>query len=378
MKLSIIVPVYNTAAYLKQCIESILSQSVAEIELILVDDGSTDESGSICDDYAQKDTRVLVYHGKHRGPCFSRKLGLERASGEYVTFVDSDDFVAKSSYELAWKDMERGIDIISFGIMRFFPEGRVRLDRNPYATGIYTKKDIERNIFPTMIWDESQDSFGLNPAFWNKVFKKNLLIDLFQMYADMVNFHYGEDVAMIYPLMMHIRTLSIHHEAYYYYRQRCQGRLAPYISDPGYFDKLYELYRHLMQALSAQETFVRQIHLFYMKSVMLKGKQYGKGQYRPEQVFPFQKVSQGDRIVLYGAGNIGRLYRAQVAATGYCKIVSWVDKNYGIYEENVISPEKIGQTEYDKVVIAIEDNEIQKAVKEVLHQMGVPKEKVIC
>ena len=113
MKLSVIVPVYNTARYLEQCVDSILSQTFADIELILVDDGSTDKSGEICDKYICRDNRVRVYHNENKGPLVSRKLGVEQACGEYVTFVDADDFIAEKSYEFALEDMSRGIDVIS-------------------------------------------------------------------------------------------------------------------------------------------------------------------------------------------------------------------------------------------------------------------------
>lgn len=89
--ISIIVPVYNTEQYLPQCIDSILSQSYADFELLLIDDGSTDGSGTICDAYAQKDKRVRVFHKENGGVSSARNLGLEKAGGEWICFVDSDD-----------------------------------------------------------------------------------------------------------------------------------------------------------------------------------------------------------------------------------------------------------------------------------------------
>jgi len=95
-KVSIIVPVYNVEKYLKECIESVLNQSVADYELILVDDGSVDESPRICDEYAQKDNRICVIHQKNQGVGFARNAGLNDASGEFVAFLDSDDWLDHS------------------------------------------------------------------------------------------------------------------------------------------------------------------------------------------------------------------------------------------------------------------------------------------
>ena len=92
-QISVIVPVYNVEKYLSRCIESILSQTFTDFELLLIDDGSTDRSGEICDEYAKKDTRIRVFHTKNRGVSAARNLGLDNAKGEWISFVDSDDWV---------------------------------------------------------------------------------------------------------------------------------------------------------------------------------------------------------------------------------------------------------------------------------------------
>lgn len=92
-QISVIVPVYNVEKYLSRCIESILSQTFTDFELLLIDDGSTDRSGEMCDEYAKKDTRIRVFHTKNRGVSAARNLGLDNAKGEWISFVDSDDWV---------------------------------------------------------------------------------------------------------------------------------------------------------------------------------------------------------------------------------------------------------------------------------------------
>ena len=96
-KISIISPVYNVEDYLKDCVESILNQTYKNIELILIDDGSTDNSGKICDEYASKDNRVKIVHKKNGGLSSARNAGLDIATGDYIFFVDSDDFLYKNS-----------------------------------------------------------------------------------------------------------------------------------------------------------------------------------------------------------------------------------------------------------------------------------------
>ena len=95
-KISVIVPIYNTEKYLPQCIDSILAQTFTDFELILINDGSTDNSGTICDEYASKDNRIIVIHEKNDGVSSARNKGIEIARGEWITFVDSDDYISDS------------------------------------------------------------------------------------------------------------------------------------------------------------------------------------------------------------------------------------------------------------------------------------------
>lgn len=100
MKLSVIIPVYNTEKYLSRCVDSVLGQSFTDFELLLVDDGSTDDSGTICDEYAEKDNRVRVFHKENGGASSARNLGLDHAQGEWVTFIDSDDYIEDDFFSI--------------------------------------------------------------------------------------------------------------------------------------------------------------------------------------------------------------------------------------------------------------------------------------
>ena len=103
-KLSVIIPVYNTCAALPRCIESVLGQDFSDFELLLIDDGSTDDSGKVCDAYAEKDSRVKTFHKTRGGPSSARNIGLDNATGEWVTFIDSDDYVDAGYLSLPYSD----------------------------------------------------------------------------------------------------------------------------------------------------------------------------------------------------------------------------------------------------------------------------------
>lgn len=120
--LSVIVPVYNASKYLRPCLDSILSQSYPDFEVLLVDDGSTDGSETICDEYAQGDSRIRVFHKTNGGVSSARNLGLNQAQGEFVCFVDADDVVPKDCFENLTSNLSDDADMVFGGIRKFSEE----------------------------------------------------------------------------------------------------------------------------------------------------------------------------------------------------------------------------------------------------------------
>ena len=104
-KISVIVPIYNVEKYLEKCLESIINQTFINLEIILINDGSTDFSGSICEKYKNKDNRIILIHKKNEGLSAARNKGLSIATGDYISFVDSDDFLDLNMYEILYKKM---------------------------------------------------------------------------------------------------------------------------------------------------------------------------------------------------------------------------------------------------------------------------------
>ena len=205
--LSIIVPVYNVESYLQQCIESILSQSYRDIDLILVDDGSKDSSGAICDAYAEKDRRVHVIHKKNGGVADTRNTGLRHAAGEYVTFVDSDDFLAPDAYKTHMENLQKtGAQISICGFYSYYHPQKILPKRQD---AFYAVLNSEQAIQMST----SFDYFGI--AVWDKVFKK----DLFEG----IEFPAGrlaEDWFVVYKLLDRAQKIVYDARQFYYYRQR--------------------------------------------------------------------------------------------------------------------------------------------------------------
>lgn len=170
MELSIIVPVYNVEPYLRRCIDSILSQTFVDFELILVDDGSPDECPAICDEYAKKDSRVKVVHKKNGGISDARNVGLDNAVGRYIGFVDSDDWIDKDMYEtLMSMAVKHQADIVSIGIRNYDYQEKL-IDMWPELTedNVYSRTNFIDNLYPNI-------RRILTPSLCNKIFKSNTI-----------------------------------------------------------------------------------------------------------------------------------------------------------------------------------------------------------
>ena len=157
-KVSIIVPVYRVEKYINRCVESLINQTLSDIEIILVDDGSPDNCPAICDEWAKKDNRIKVVHKRNGGLSSARNAGLAVATGKYIGFVDSDDDVEMDMYEKMVSVAEREqVDFVMADYFRIFENGEKYLKTLDIETGRYDKEKIRNEIFPNLIMGECID-----------------------------------------------------------------------------------------------------------------------------------------------------------------------------------------------------------------------------
>lgn len=153
---SVIIPVYNVEKYLERCIDSVLRQTYDNLEIILVDDGSQDDSGVICDNYAQKYENIIVVHKRNGGLSSARNAGMRIASGEYIGFVDSDDDIDVHMYEKMYAIAEKyQVDFVMSDYIRILEENKKYLKTTEIKGGHYTKENIKKNIYPQLIMNKN-------------------------------------------------------------------------------------------------------------------------------------------------------------------------------------------------------------------------------
>lgn len=201
MMLSIIVPVYNVEAYLVRCIDSLLKQSYKNIEIILVDDGSTDNSGKICDEYAIKYSQIKVVHQKNGGPSKARNTGISIATGEYIAFADSDDWVEHNFYKnLMENAIEHDADMVKCGFA--YVDGDKKEYEIPKNTGVFNNGILE-NFFNGILWI----------VVWNAVYKAKIVKSV--IYPEGLNFE--DNYASFFYLYYSKKVVVISDAEYNYF-----------------------------------------------------------------------------------------------------------------------------------------------------------------
>lgn len=210
MTVSIIVPVFNTERYLSECIDSILAQSFSDFEVLLIDDGSTDRSEEICDEYARKDIRVRVFHKTNGGAGSARNLGLDNARGEWICFVDSDDYV-EPYYLETLSILPDKADITFFPIKKISENGDIDL-QIPLACKVYGRDNVEQQL-AHLKYGMPMDLFGWSA---NKLFCADIIKKYKVRFPEDVVFREDEIFTMNY--CRHISSLEILDTPLYNYR----------------------------------------------------------------------------------------------------------------------------------------------------------------
>lgn len=228
---SVIVPIYNAELYLQECVDSLLNQSLQNIEIFLIDDGSTDHSREIISQYSKSDHRIKVILQKNAGPSRARNAGIDAAAGQYITFVDADDWVDRDAYlALYSKAVEQDVDVVFTPLHYQFPDSANDFVRNyPLkANAVLNEQAIKRSILPDFLYS---GSYG-NPF---KVYKSDLIKQYGILFAE--DRSLGEDWLFNMDVFTYCKTVVYVNTPYYHYRQINSGSLMR-----KYRPQLFEFY----------------------------------------------------------------------------------------------------------------------------------------
>lgn len=434
-KVSVVVAVYNAATHLEQCMDSILGQTLKDIEIICVNDGSTDDSLRILNKYEKRDSRVKVYTKENEGlgGASARNFGIEKATGEYVSILDSDDFFDVHMLEKAVKQADKyQTDIVVFG-------GYEYDDRNgslSKVSSILSEKEIpENDVFSYK--ECANNIYQLSQGMaWNKLYRREFLEEHKLRFQKI---KYTDDAYFTFLSMVLAKKISVLREYLCYYRvysgmSQTDGlsnypdsAYIPYITLKKKLEELgiYEavkksfincsitFFRYFYDKITKYEAFeylhnkykneifkefdvydasedlfydkrvwqwVRQVIEYSPGDMLLKAaRSYGADTTTAIMRFgfPYDRVDRGSKIVIIGAGIMGRHYYSQLMLTGYCDVVCWVEQD-NPYEYSYLKKiEDIRKNDFDYAVIAYMKPQLIELALDVLEDIGVSKERII-
>lgn len=372
VKISVIVPVYNTANYLCQCVNSIINQTYNDLEIILVDDGSTDGSGAICDKYAELDNRIIVMHKPNDGLISARKSGLSIATGEYIGFVDSDDWIDTDMFAniVSYVFQNDSPDIVGFGLKEEYIDRSVHLV-NRVEHRIYSGKEfitLKNHMIMTDVFFE----WKILPHLCDKLIKTELLKRVLPDIDCCISF--GEDAVTVFPCLLLADSFLSLDYAPYHYRQR-DGSI---VRSPEEINKanFISIYRILSKYFDGYVTLLNQLKYYLFFILFLKA--YSQLNYGM-LLFPFSDVQPGNRILVYGAGGFGKVINSMLNNNSDLISVGWTDKNFEHLQSQgmLVSDLSIIESgDYDHIIISILNERVVEDVKEVLIQKNIPIEKI--
>ncbi len=375
--ISVIIPIYNTEKYLAQCIESVIRQSYNKLEIILIDDGSKDSSGKICDDYASRDDRIIVRHTEERGVTASRKEGLGLSKGNYICFVDGDDCLDQEYIERLYSAaIIENSEVVACGHIELYEDGSRIKKFNGYRAGVYDcgiEGPVQQTMYPTT---HSYD-FNLHGALWGKLFRRDVIYeDFMELDNRAVR---SEDLTLVMATIINSQRLTILDECLYYYRIRSNSLCRR--TEPMYYERincLYLFFKKLFQNKPHNIMMERMADILIIEEIMKATHNFFPFFTDIISNFYIPNINDflGKKIVLYGAGNVGKDFKKQLNAEKNIDVIIWVD-SAPKDDIEVLSPKEIKDYDYDCILIAVKAEVMADEIRQSLVDLGIDNRKII-
>lgn len=379
-KISVIIPIYNTAEYLPKCLESVRNQTLREMEIICVDDGSTDDTPKILDKYALQDERIRIIRKENGGLVSARKTGVTAAQGTYVAFVDSDDWIEEDMYEQMYQIAEdHRVAMVTCG---FFLEGNYTttyMDTVPQ--GIYEGQKISE-LREKAIYNLQERSSGLKASLCYKLFQKGLIQSAQCKIPDEITM--AEDKMCLLTALLECSSVYVYHKPFYHYRIRANSIV--HTGSEEYLLKVYAVYKYL-KVLYQNKLFtenMRKQSEIYIVELLFKGINTLLGFEHQNLLWvdPYwlDRIPIGSRIILYGAGELGKKYRKQLRSRTDIEYITCIDFSYRKLDDStftVESPDMALDCDYDYIVITIKNPDKAKEVRKELEDLGISSDKIL-
>ena len=382
-KISIIVPAYNNEKYIEKCVVSISGQTLQDIEIIIVNDGSRDRTQNIIEKLKKEDIRIKLISQKNMGATAARKRGIAEAKGEWIGFVDADDWIEADMYEQLLSLAEKNnCELVSSGITHDYEDNRPSDELyDNYEEKKYL--DIKKDIWPTMLFDESIGDMGLKCTLVNKLYRKEILEKAFLNITEKVT--YGEDALTLYSYCLLIHSMYIKRKSYYHYyihsESKCRTPNETLITNNYY---LYTNLKAMFEKQSEKYLLLKQLrhYLISLEKYTLKGIYNIDLLPYIKWDFSGYKDVYDKKIIIYGGGACGQAFFNEISRRKKEQnIVAWVDVNYLTVRENClydIQPiEYINQCQFDVIIVAVKNKQnAQNIIKTLENKFHIDARKI--
>lgn len=377
--LSVIVPVYNSEKTIEKCIKSIMQQTYHNLEIVIVDDGSSDRTYEICENLAVCDKRVKLIQNEHLGVTPARKAGVDMASGEYIAFVDADDWIEESYLEELMSQIDDSDVMISEYYIKECNSQYEEILIRHISEGVYSESSNE-NIVRGIIMPD-----GIACCLWNKLFITPLVREAIKKVRDEI--YMFEDLAILLQVVMAANKIKIFNIVGYHYCIRDKSLIHSVHKD--YLLNLHFLFQSIEAVLEECAYKEKLIQGFYryMRFLILQSPYFLDLKLKDMTVlfqdlyYPYYGRLENARIVLYGAGYVGTSYYCHIKNDKEAEIVAWVDKEpktcrgREIFE--IHSPEIIRKIEYDFIILAVREEKDAADIKSGLIKDGIPSDIIL-
>lgn len=365
VKLSAIAPIYNVEEYLPRAIESIINQTYKNLEIILVDDGSTDNCGLICDKYAKIDSRIIVIHKENGGIASAIKAGAQVATGEYTIVFGPDDWLERNAYEMVVEDIEKyHPDIVSFGWMKDYADFLEEYP-NIIQEGLYTREGFWK-AFNQIVQDNHFFSQPIDMSQVDKAFKT----ELFQKHENNCSEQLKKNVddAMVFPALMDMDNIYIDSRYWYHYCVRKTSIL--WQTAGGDCERAVVLAKHLINMYRKYDGDALHLGKFLLYKIIHHMMLDTPEMFIDEKkCWIYPKLERDSDIVVYGKGVFGNRLIGQLERLNFSKIIANIDSNDVSRLDHISG--------YDYIVVAVFNARIVNSILKVLEEKHIEKDKIL-
>lgn len=379
VKISVIVPIYNEINYLDDCISSICNQTYKNLEIILVDDGSSSPCYELCDSYIKKDDRIKVIHKENGGLLSARRVGIEAATGDYISTIDADDWIELDFYKKMTEAIgNKSPDIIATSnYYRNYPDGHFIQVFDNKRNGFWEKDEFEEAVWPYFVrTDDFYDSELLLCMVYYLFKTDDARINMQRMDRRL---KYSTDYAFIMLSLLSADSLAIIPYRGYHYRYNTNSMLHNTRHAKEYIQMIYKVVDKAINESPCNKDNLRKKNNWVMFHGLMVADYKEILNISDEFLFPYSKVKKGSRIIIYGMGKIGRQIYDEVKNGKDYEIVGAIDENWKLYREqgyDVAAPENIPSLTYDYIIIAISFANVKNNVKDKLIKNGIEPDKI--